>query len=464
MEPTLHRRPHPVHMRASAAAGPPEEDSDSTVAPSIPAASPPGITPATDPILDAAPDPEDLLEHDTRTVAARAILSRIVVLAFSQVSHTLFRNSSYDTSSELILRGNHTLQPFLRWDAVHYLSIAVDGHRFEQQRAFAPYLPAAVRAIARLVPWREGGDNDDDDVAVMLGIGVMLSNVSFVAAAVVLHSLTLRVLRSRSAARAASLAFCMHPASAFMASSYTEAPFALASFVGMGFWERGWSWAAALAWAVAGAVRPNGGAVVFSVVVLAPFVYTQYEAFIAFCVATDEPRPWCDSVIPTVYGFVQKEYWNNGFLEYWTLQQLPNFLLAAPMILLSLTGALAYISTNPTRAITLGLLPAKLRSDDSADTPPTSSAYLQSDAAFPYVALWLALSLLCVTSMHVQVITRFLAATPCMYWWIAELWRRSYGPGGVDGKGAWAGRWVLAYLYLYGGIGVILFSNFYPPA
>ncbi len=34
------------------------------------------------------------------------------------------------------------------------------------------------------------------------------------------------------------------------------------------------------------------------------------------------PRPWCSSRLPYVYGFVQSEYWNVGFMRYWTLQQV----------------------------------------------------------------------------------------------------------------------------------------------
>lgn len=33
-------------------------------------------------------------------------------------------------------------------------------------------------------------------------------------------------------------------------------------------------------------------------------------------------RPWCGGVVPSLYGFVQREYWNQGFLHYWEPKQV----------------------------------------------------------------------------------------------------------------------------------------------
>ena len=40
----------------------------------------------------------------------------------------------------------------------------------------------------------------------------------------------------------------------------------------------------------------------------------------------------------SLYGFVQDKHWNVGIFRYWTLPQLPNFLLAFPILS---SGALA---------------------------------------------------------------------------------------------------------------------------
>ena len=68
------------------------------------------------------------------------------------------------------------------------------------------------------------------------------------------------------------------------------------------------------------------------------------------------PRPWCAARLPNAYGFVQKEYWGVGFLSYYELKQLPNFLLAAPALLLSAWGVRSYAKAQGAHLAAGGLL------------------------------------------------------------------------------------------------------------
>ena len=52
--------------------------------------------------------------------------------------------------------------------------------------------------------------------------GCLVSAISFVAAAVLLHALSLRVLRSARLARLSALLFCITPAGVFMSAVYSE--------------------------------------------------------------------------------------------------------------------------------------------------------------------------------------------------------------------------------------------------
>jgi len=65
--------------------------------------------------------------------------------------------------------------------------------------------------------------------------GMLVANLAFVAAALVLHRLGLATLGPRRADTAllAALLFCASPASVFFSAVYTESPFALCSFAGM---------------------------------------------------------------------------------------------------------------------------------------------------------------------------------------------------------------------------------------
>lgn len=103
-----------------------------------------------------------------------------------------------------------------------------------------------------------------------------------------------------------------------------------------------------------------------TLLVWTPFLSSQRWAYSRFC-SQDAKRPWCDSSFPSVYSFVQEQYWwvsrvprafkvrdittvlnlnqvlslplllsrDVGFLRYWTLSQLPNFLLASPVLILA---------------------------------------------------------------------------------------------------------------------------------
>ena len=52
---------------------------------------------------------------------------------------------------------------------------------------------------------------------------------------------------------------------------------------------------------------------------------------------------WCHGRMPMPYGYVQDKYWNVGFLRYFELRQIPNFILAAPVICLVLTQAARFV-------------------------------------------------------------------------------------------------------------------------
>lgn len=159
-----------------------------------------------------------------------------------------------------------------------------------------------------------------------------------------------------------------------------------------------------------------------------------------FCIKEPMSRPWCSFTIPSIYSFVQSHYWNNGFLKYFTLQQLPNFILAAPMILFSIHGIYEYIIKDPKRFLSLGYLSSKEKGSPSGPQ------------ILPHVYLWSVLIILCGFFMHVQVLQRFLAPYPIIYWHAAKVIKMVNS------------RWIVYYLVMYNFVACILFSKFYPPA
>lgn len=127
---------------------------------------------------------------------------------------------------------------------------------------------------------------------------------------------------------------------------------------------------------------------------------------------------------------------NVGFLRYWTPEQLPLFLLAAPVL---------YIL---------------IRSGAETIRKPSDVVALQEERLKPFVqvlaASQTALALLAITNYHVQIISRISSAYPVWYWWIAhsliESDRRS------------TGRVISTFMIMYAGIQGGLFASFLPPA
>jgi phosphatidylinositol glycan class V len=124
---------------------------------------------------------------------------------------------------------------------------------------------------------------------------------------------------------------------------------------------------------------------------------------------------------------------NVGFLRYWTLSNVPLFLLALPALTLLLYSGGTAIAQSSYR----------IGQADGGD-------WLVIQMAIPQMVL----ASLAITNYHVQVITRFSSGYPWVYIWLAKQicldWR-------------YAGRSVRFFI-MYGLIQAALFASFLPPA
>ncbi|KAM3515037.1 hypothetical protein MY11210_001275 [Beauveria gryllotalpidicola] len=406
-----------------------------------------------------------------------------------------FARSSSSSSATLLARR------LVRWDAIYFVHAARGGGSngsssssapvYEQQWAFSPALSLLLQWLAAQARRILGLDNDngrtnnkhdDDDVEALAGIA--LAHASHAVAVLALHRLTL-LLTGGDARRAllAALLCVVSPAGVFLSAPYAESPFAALSFAGVWVLAAAYarrplgsarrSAAVLAAGAVLGlatAVRSNGLAsgLLFAVEALraaAAFVKAprvrlalavgaaagggvlvamgsavpQYVAYTIYCGgerAAVRP-PWCERTVPSIYSYVQDVYWNVGFLRYWTPNQIPLFLLAAPVLALLIVSGYEVLR----RPAAWGLAPSS----------PDHRVLVQALAARQAIV-----ALLALTSYHVQVISRLASGYAVWYWWIAACL--------MDKSRRGVGRAAVIFMVMYGGIQAVLFSTFLPPA
>jgi phosphatidylinositol glycan class V len=142
----------------------------------------------------------------------------------------------------------------------------------------------------------------------------------------------------------------------------------------------------------------------------------QIEPYLRHCTSGND-RPWCSAFPPSIYTFVQRHYWNNGFLRYWTLSNLPLFLLAAPMLLVMLISS--YLALFQSEILARVVQSSEHEAPPSAEiVKPTAdivreiqTSHRQQEYRFRRILASLALpqlafTVLAFTSFHVQIVNR----------------------------------------------------------
>lgn len=486
-----------------------------------------------------------------RIVLKLAIASRLILLALILIWRSLL--NPYDTSAPLnpdCLSSSNSANPSppinsilwpsigsaiegsIVWDGVYFVRIAQCGYEYEQTYAFLPLLPMCISALSRtvfapLVPLI-------GDRAVLGLSGYILNNIAFMFAALYLYKLSVIILKDPEAALRASVLFCFNPASIFYSSIYTESLYSLFSVGGLYYLISGANNIAVLWLALSGSARSNGvlnaGYICFQtmhqaydaiflkkraflamqvliagalrcICIFIPFIAFQAYGYYNICLGRfpDEMSSWCKARLPLLYNYIQSRYWGVGFLRYFQLKQLPNFLLASPILSLALCSIVHYVKLQPKVFFSLGFrvsgegktpaaVPFPLGTEPKSDNDRFlgKSSFVtrenkelrrrkmmgeDHDAALEYefpvksgclpacVPFILHLGFMAATAffvMHVQVATRFLSASPPLYWFASYLMA---SPG--TSKTRWA-YFIWTYSASYILLGSLLFSNFYP--
>ena len=183
-----------------------------------------------------------------------------------------------------------------------------------------------------------------------------------------------------------------------------------------------------------------------------PFVMFQGYAFYKFCVISKHNLPdfivshagtynlklpgsssigienhWCNRSIPLAYSYVQDHYWSVGFLRYYHWKQIPNFVLALPMMWIILMNSYRFMKQYTYLFKTLALWDDpkglnEVKVLEKVKLKMQNNEIFFASGMFVYVVHIAFLTVFCLLCIHVQVTTRMIASvSPVLYWFTAFL-------------------------------------------
>ncbi|KIW35630.1 uncharacterized protein PV07_02315 [Cladophialophora immunda] len=377
---------------------------------------------------------------------------------------------------------------FVRWDSIYYTHISDQGHVFEQEWAFGTGISTAISWTSRSL--RQLGFSAEPSSSF---VGILLSHASHWLSVIQLWALTEALMGPDKTSKSllpftAAALHILSPAGVFLSAPCSESAFAFLSMSGfLGYLHatqllrRGLVFAgcttmicAGMSFSTATMVRSNGilagipflveaittllavlsqglsasrlfwlaSVVAGGLLVAFGMVYPQGLAYQDYCYGRDSEvrRPWCNQTIPSIFTWVQSHYWNVGPFRYWTVSNLPLFILAAPMLSILIYSALDVLR-RPQFLIR-----------ETPHSPITASAGKRVLLSLALPQLMLAV--LAFTSYHVQIITRLSSGYPLWYMWLATKLEMEPKRASV------VIRWMVIYALVQAG----LYASFLPPA
>jgi hypothetical protein len=193
---------------------------------------------------------------------------------------------------------HYLVQPLRNWDGYWYSLLANYGYGiYQASAAFWPLYPLLLWLGAQLTGW---------DTAV---VGLVISNVSFLFALILLHRLV-RLDYSESIARRTLWLIAFFPTAFYFSAMYTESLFLLVTVAAVYYGRTGKWTRAGIAVALAGLTRNTG---VLVLIPLAIFIYRQYGR---------NPKEWWNPALkigigalsPLLFMFQLDNIWGDPLL------------------------------------------------------------------------------------------------------------------------------------------------------
>lgn len=238
-----------------------------------------------------------------------------------------------------------------------------------------------------------------------------------------------------------------------------------------------------------------------------PVLFHDWRGYNFHCISMKPQQSipeWCehDGRQFSLYAHVQRKHWNVGLFRYYELKQIPNFLLALPLLTLSIAAVVMWIlhswnrhitSENDVRGSIRGFrlvahnirallqwayLALDASTNESSDRPSSRSTVLLLGPQFlSHYAILAGFALVGAFVAHVQISTRLICSScPALYWFLSCLLvhgvvndekmasrvKSRDDVGRLLSCASLVALLLYSYFVLYNILGVVLHVNFLP--
>lgn len=385
------------------------------------------------------------------TIAFRTL--QLVILGFCP--------QQFDTSTEILIQNymvnkqsrypevvNGVLRKMMSWDSVYFLKLTMDGVDYEHEWVFSSLWWRFLSMFKSL--------RSDLDIYDFTLIGFLVNNIVLVFTAIVLYKLAFHIGRNETYitnpsrfAFATAVVLTFQPSGIFSIVGYSESMSQLLCYLGVYFRQislgkyrirqKNVYELSGLLFSIAFGFRSN--CLIYGVLYiydLIKFPYYRskltslltgnvlfltliYSIWVPYNYYCPERGEWCNSVSKSLISYAQGYYWGNGFLKYYTANNIPNFLFAFPQIVVIGCSILVFSNWKSIRGEVI------------------------------VTAVYLAVQL---TMMHVQTINRVSTFIPIHLLYVSFL----------ISKGKAFGKVILFWWCLWVLLQTSLFAAFLPPA
>jgi GPI mannosyltransferase 2 len=402
----------------------------------------------------------------------RWIITSLFLLRAVQYLILYITPAQFDTSTTILINEYITpesriiyptwmqkvLQGCMSWDAVYILKLSMSGILFEHEWVFAPLWWRFMQRCRTFVEMYTGYEMNLYDVTLTF---VLLNNLITVAIAVTLYKICIIVaekdfkmmsgVNPSKFAYYASILVITQPSGIFSATVYSEPPSQLLCYLGILIYLRARSTTQIISWsgylasgvlfAIAFGIRSNcifyGLLYIYDIIAVlrkptdllcalmtggilfAALVTATYAAWVEYCPQRGE---WCLHGTRSLVSYAQSHYWNVGLFKYFTMGNVPLFIMGAPQFVILIMALERFRTWKSLRGVWI--------------------------VTFVYIVVQFSV-------MHVQIINRVCTFVPFHLMYVA--WGLCRDTVGME-------TWIVRYWIFWIILQTALFSTFLPPA